>query len=559
MLNTRLVLFRVVLLLALAAAVSPVLATPSETLAENQLCERIELIFETGQLVVGGNAISAIHLIPEFYDRRNYSLAWRSESNMNELMSMIEASWEDGLTPADYHQESLGRMLDDYRAGKMTPCNRADMDILLTDALIRLGYHYIYGKVNPGSLDSDWNLAREISGKDPVEVLQEAIDADSLALYVGGLGPDIPMYGKLREALAEYRQIEAGGGWPAVPMGPALKPGMRDERIATIRARLRVTGDIADTVSHDPTLYDEDLEQAISRFQKRHALDVDGVVGKSTLAAMNIPAAERIDQIRVNLERIRWISHNLPNRLLVTDIAGFRAEILEGDLVAWESAVQVGKPYRKTPVFRDTLKYIVFNPTWTVPPTIFAKDILPKIKQDPEFLKKKNMRVIDRDGNNVDAGTIDWSATTRRNFPFMIRQDPGPDNALGRVKFMFPNKHAVYLHDTPHQSGFGRAARAFSSGCIRVQKPFELAEILLNDPENWSLEKIRQVIDSKKTTTVHLQEPIPVYLLYWTVAINEEMLYFKPDVYSRDGKVLAALNGSFRLEVPEKMPEWFKN
>ena len=543
----------------LLAASFPIFAVTTTEIRETQLCDRIEQIHQTRQLMVDGEAVSATHLIPEFYDRRNYTLAWLRESSMDELVETIEASSQEGLIPADYHLAPLQTMLEDHRNGGLTPCERADLDILLTDALLRIGYHYAFGKVDPRRLDGDWNLRRDISGRDPVEVMQAAIDADSLAAFLHELAPTSPLYDEMKAALAEHRAIAAHGGWPQVPTGPTLKPGMQDERIAFIRQRLLVTDDLLDGASPDPAFFDEELKQAVIDFQGRHTLDADGIVGKSTVAAMNVPVDDRINQIRVNMERARWIYRDLPDEFIIADIAGFRAAIVNDRKVTWNSAVQVGKPFRKTPVFQDTMKYIVINPTWTVPPTILEKDILPKIRKDPGYLKKKNMRVIDRTGKTVDATSIDWANTTRRNFPYMIRQDPGPNNALGRIKFMFPNKHAIYLHDTPHKSGFKYTERAFSSGCIRVQKPVELAEILLNDPEKWSQEEIRKIIESKVTTTVKLEKQMPVYLLYWTVNSDDGIFYFKPDVYSRDAGVLAALNGKFEFDAPDNMPDWYKN
>ena len=555
----RLTLLQLVHISVLLAASFPVFAVTSKEMSDNQLCDRIEQIHQTKQLVIGDEAISATYVIPEFYDRRGYTLAWQRETNMDDLIEMIEASRDEGLIPDDYHLEPLQKMLHDHRNGGLPPCERADLDILLTDALLRLGYHYAFGKIDPRKLDSNWNLKREISGKDPVELMRAAIDADSLAPFLQDLAPSSPLYDEMKAKLAELRDIEARGGWPQVPPGPTLKPGMRDERVTVIRRRLLVTDDLLNSANPDPALYDEELKQAVMDFQMRHTLDSDGIVGKATIAAMNVPVSARIDQIRVNMERARWVYRDLPDEFIVADIAGFRAAVIKHRQVAWDSAVQVGKPYRATPVFQDTMKYIVFNPTWTVPPTILKKDILPKLRKDPEYLQKKNMRVIDRNGTPVDAANIDWPNTTHRNFPYMIRQEPGPNNALGRIKFMFPNKHAIYLHDTPHRSGFNHSERAFSSGCIRVQKPIELAEILLNDPEKWSREQIIKVIESKETTTVRLEKQLPVYLLYWTVNSVDGIFYFKPDVYSRDARVLAALNGKFQFDAPDDMPGWHKN
>jgi murein L,D-transpeptidase YcbB/YkuD len=290
---------------------------------------------------------------------------------------------------------------------------------------------------------------------------------------------------------------------------------MNDERVLALRARLIASGELP-AENRDSPLFDATLEQGVKAFQARQNLEVDGKVGKGTLAAMNVPVQARIDQIRVNLERARWVLHDLPEDFVLADIAGFRVSYFRGGVPVWEARSQVGKAYRKTPVFRSQIRYLVMNPTWTVPPTILEQDILPKLKQDPAYLKKKNMRVIDHQGNTVDASTLDWKKYTGRDFPYMIRQDPGPNNALGQIKFMFPNDHAVYLHDTNYRDLFGRSERAFSSGCIRIEEPFQLADILLDDPEKWS-----PGADGK--------------------------VHFRKDIYDRDPPVLDKLNDRFHF------------
>lgn len=545
-------------LLWLFSPLTPAAASVDQINGQNRLCDRIELLYQSGRLNIQGETVTADSLIPELYSRNGYSPIWHREQNMADLLDMIQASFEEGLTPADYHQAALIRMMERFRAGSMTACERADLDILLTDALLRLGYHLLYGKVNPRSLDSDWNLKRDIYDRDPVDLMQSAIDSGSLRDFLQQFSPVLPVYKRMKQALAEYRAIEARGGWPQIPPGATIKSGERGPRVALIRELLGITGDLADTPDADPLLYDVQLEQAVVRFQKRHALEMDGAVGRKTLAAMNVPVVARIEQIRVNLERSRWIFRDLPDEFVMIDIAGFQVALFRDGKRVWEAAVQVGTPFRKTPVFQDVLEYLVFNPTWTVPPIIFKNDILPKLQSDPSYLLEKNMRVIDSQGNGVDASLIDWSQVTHWNFPYMIRQDPGPHNALGRIKFMFPNKHSVYLHDTPNKSGFRRQKRTFSSGCIRVERPFELAELLLNDTEKWPRERIEQVVESQQTRIVPLKRKLPVLLLYWTVGADETDFHFKPDVYQRDRQVMNALNGEFRFDPPDNMPAWYR-
>jgi len=253
----------------------------------------------------------------------------------------------------------------------------------------------------------------------------------------------------------------------------------------------------------------------------------------------------RIDQIKVNLERARWVLHDLPEDVVITDIAGFEVSYRRGGEIIWSTRAQVGKPYRRTPVFRDRIRYLEVNPTWTVPPTILRNDILPKLASAPDYLQQRDMQVLTHDGRPVDPSTIDWKKYPEQRFPYLLRQNPGPGNALGRIKFMFPNSHAVYLHDTPSRNLFERDQRAFSSGCIRVQRPFELAELLLDDPQ-WTRARIEEVVASRQTTRINLPDPVEVILMYWTVNTTDDGgLVFKPDVYDRDPAVLAGLNEPF--------------
>lgn len=281
-------------------------------------------------------------------------------------------------------------------------------------------------------------------------------------------------------------------------------------------------------------------------------------MGSGTLNTMNVPVQARIDQIRANLERIRWVAQDIKDKFVLVNIAGFQAYLVDDRKILWKSKVQVGKRYRQTPVFKDEIKYLDINPTWTVPPTIFRKDIFPKIKKDIGYLKSKNMNIIDNQGKVIDIKTIDWDKATARNFGYMIRQEPGPQNALGRIKFMFPNKHAVYLHDTPSKNKFEPTKRAFSSGCIRLQRPFELAELLLNDPSKWNPETFNQILATGKLNRVRLPQPVPILLIYATVDINLEengVINFNPDIYGRDDKIIEALKQKFKFVAPDNLPE----
>ena len=509
--------------------------------------DRIDELLTTGKLNIGYADIASKHWLPDLYERNGFQLLWQEKQNVEDLLTEIGNIAEDGLSPEDYHLSQLLVLklrLDESESPD--PSLLADYDILLTDSLVRLCYHLQFGKVDPESLDPTWNMTRQVHNKNPVAAIEKRLRTGSLAEGLKNIRPKSDYYHMLKSVLKEYRAIQDAGGWKTVPAGPTLKPGMTDQRIPQLRKRLAVTGDFegADT---DSDYYDEELEKAVIRFQNKHRLEADGVVGNNTYAALNIPVKKKIDQIRVNLERARWVFHKLPPDFIAVDIAGFQAHNFKGVTETWSSKVQVGKPFRKTPVFKSKIKYMVFNPTWTVPPTILQKDILPKIKKNPGYLSKMKISVIDRKGRNVDPNSVNWSKY-KKNIPYTLRQEPGPHNALGRIKFIFPNKYLIYLHDTPSRSLFGRKDRAFSSGCIRVDKDLELAELLLDDPDKWSRERIQELLDTNETRRVNLPKPKPVMLLYGTISFDENGNYIiKKDVYERDPAVLEGLNEEFAI------------
>jgi murein L,D-transpeptidase YcbB/YkuD len=521
-------------------------AVAQENPAVEIIRSKVEQLEATGELTVRGQEIASRTVLPNIYAARGFRPAWTDPQNVEGLLHAVTGIEEDGLDPADYHLGALRELFAEERAGETPdPVLSADLDLLLTDSLVRLGYHLNFGKVDPENLDPHWNLAREIDDRNPAIVIQALLDSGSLADRLEALRNPHVIFERLKSALARYRAIEAAGGWKPVPPGPNLERGMRDERVPLLRERLSMTGDLTSEAS-DSTRFDRELEQGVTRFQERHQLTPDGIAGAGTLEAANVTVEARIDQIRVNLERARWVFHAVHGKFVLVDIAGFQVGIRQEDGLIWTCRAQVGKPYRATPVFRSDIKYLVFCPTWTIPPGILEKDTLPAVKRDPDYLTKRNIKAIDRNGNVVDQASIDWSKYSAGNLPYTLRQEPGPNNALGQIKFIFPNPHFVYLHDTPSKSLFDQTDRAFSSGCIRVEKPFELAELLLNDPEKWNREEIKKAIESGKTRTVFLPEPIPVLLLYWTVELSPGGdVHFKKDLYGRDQDVLEGLNGEF--------------
>lgn len=532
-----------VLLFALLAAFAA--SAPSRAQQIDELIRsRVEQLRATGMLEAAGGSIASRNVISEIYEARAFAPAWRSVAQVDSLLEVIDESYLEGLDPADYHAAAVRAARDAFRdVDMLAPAERAAVDILLTDSVIRLGYHLRFGKVDPVELEPTWNLSRELLGQDAATAIQAAIDAPSMREFADRVIPRAFPYRRLKEALALYRSIEAAGGWPLVGDGPTLKPGMRDSRVPVLAARLAATRDLSDAALYAQTDgYTGEIVEALRRFQRRHGLAQDGVVGRATLAALDVPIAARIEQIRANLERARWVFNELERDFILVNIAAFRLELVRGGETVWTTRVQVGQPFRRTPIFKSTLSYLVFNPTWTVPPTILRRDILPAQRANAGYLASRDIDVIDDRGLLVDATTVDWSGT---GFPYRFVQRPGPANALGRVKFMFPNEHAVYLHDTPSRDLFERESRAFSSGCIRVEDPFSLALELLG--RGFGQQRIDALVESGETQTFFLEDPITVMLLYSTTEVDEDgRVFFLPDVYERDAAVVEGLAAPFR-------------
>lgn len=534
------------LCMALLCVHSPVGAQPPDP---ETLRSHVEALAEDSR--IGGAAVADRWFLIRFYERREFTPVWGTAAKLDALMAAVAGSRRHGLDPGDYHLEWL-QTLDALLRTEPTPDLAAALDILATDALARLAFHLHFGKLDPEKFEPVPDFTSGLSGTHPFDALESLLAADDLSASLGALAPQHPRYRELVAWLAAYREIAVGGGWPAIAAGETLHAGMQAPRVATMRELLHGTGDLSSGDSYpDPELFDEALELAVRRFQDRHGLEVDGVVGSRTHAAMSVPVEARIEQIRVNLERLRWILRNLEARYILADIARFRVFLVEGGEVVWSTRAVVGRPYRQTPVFQAQMRYLVFNPTWTVPPVILAHDLLPEIRKDPGTLARKRMTVLDLQGRPVDPEGIDWDRVRVGNFPYMIRQEPGPDNALGRVKFMYPNRYHVYMHDTPARELFARTERTFSSGCIRLEDPMGLVRLLLADTE-WDEAAVEQVLADGGSRTVSLPRPLPVLTIYATAIPEDDRILFLPDVYRRDQKVLTALD---RPLAPTTDPE----
>jgi len=482
----------------------------------------------------------------ELYRDNNLQGYWVSPDGPGKraktILDALHAADSHGLDPQRY----LVDRIKEYWAST-DAVGLARLDILLTLGLrnyvgdLRLGSSEPR-KLDPKlfasarSVDIDWNFIRE-----------QAVSTSDMKAFIEEQAPPFPQYKKLKEVLAEYRAIKDKGGWDMVPEGEVLKPEMEDERIGLIRKRLAVTGDLSSDHPGE-MIFDNEAVEAVKSFQSRHGLTADGVVGAKTLSAMNVPVDARIRQILVNMERYRWLNRHVEEPFIVVNIAGFRAGGVKKGVFEIEMPVIVGKEYHETPVFSDAIKYIEFNPYWNVPTSIAMNEMLPKLKKNPNYLKEKNFRVFsswEPNAKELDSTTVDWQSMGTKDIARLhIRQEPGPGNALGTVKFIFPNKYSVYLHDTPSHGLFAMEKRAFSHGCIRVSKPAELASYILGgEAEGWEMERINEIIASGKRKVVVLKKPFPIRILYRTVVVGPEndKINFSEDIYGRDALLEKAL------------------
>ena len=515
-----------------------------------------------------GESVFAAEALPRFYQARGFAPAWVDDRGLlpaaREMVALLAGAGDEGLRPESYHLDRIGQLLAgaerDAAAGGLPDTaglsDLADLDLLLTDGALLFGAHLLAGVVDPVTIHPEWNARRREA--DLAAFLASAIASSDLSGAFRRLLPDYPGYRGLEAALARYRRIAAAGGWPIVAGGPGLRLGDRDERIAVLRRRLAAEGYTAGGVGGEggeggeeaageqgADVFDADLELAVRAFQSRSGLDADGVVGERTLAALAVPAERRVEQLIVNLERWRWLPQDLGDPHLRVNIAGFELEERSGGRVARTLRVVVGKTFTRTPVFSANMTYLVINPTWNVPAKIGRQEILAKVKKDPGYLEREGIRVFagwSADAPPVDPATVDWAATSPAGLAYSFRQDPGPRNALGRLKFMFPNPYDVYLHDTSERRLFARATRPLSHGCIRVDHPEQLAADLLAPDPRWTAERLRAAIDAGAQQTVLLPQPVPVHLLYWTAWVDAGgLLQFREDIYDRDRPVFQAL------------------
>jgi murein L,D-transpeptidase YcbB/YkuD len=419
----------------------------------------------------------------------------------------------------------------------------AEFDVWVTFALFRYATHVSAGQLDPHAFESQWTLRPE--RVDLVKVLAQAVTTNDLSKSIDRLIPKHPEYAALQGVLDRYRAIQGQGGWPPVPPVRRLKEGESNPAVPVLRRRLVITGDLnaprAQDGSHEQDaspVFDATLAEAVHRFQERHRLKPDGIVKPDVVAAMNVPVETRIRQLELNLERWRWLPDQMPDRYIRVNVPDYMLETIEHGQPVMDIRVIVGERELPTPIFADQMTSVVFSPYWNIPPSIVRKEMIPHAAADPGYLVRNNIEVVRGTGGAVDPAAVDWSAPGHVS----LRQRPGPRNALGLVKFVFPNNFNVYLHDTPADRLFARIERDFSHGCVRVEEPVKLAEYVLRDQPEWTPEKILAAMHAGRERHVALKTPIPVFILYMTAAADPHgTVRFFDDLYGHDAEQLARL------------------
>lgn len=515
-----------------------------------QLKIKLEQLSIDANTRISGEKLHSIEYISNLYKKNDYQPFWKKKEFVGDAIYGLENSFHDGLLPDDYHLNVIKSILSKNISFENTDPESinvlADLDLLLTDGIIFYADHLLYGKIDPLTQVTTWNF-----GFAPIPDL----NPENLNLYIANreissrleeLRPDMHLYDTLMNALAQYREIMIKSGWEAILPGGKIEPGNKDARIPAIRNRLLITGELNAIDSMTSFYYDEKLETDIKAFQASHGLEADGIIGAGTFRELNVTVEDRIASIRINLERIRWVAGNMPEKYILVNIAAFWLIMADAGQIVHYTPVVVGRPLNKTPLFRDKMRYIEFNPTWTQPRSIVKNETVPKMKKDTAYLEKNHMVLLDTKGNLVPTSDLDFENLSPNRFPYIVRQEPGPWNALGEMKFMFPNKYDIYLHDTPSKSLFSRPSRAYSHGCIRVKNPLDLAVKLLEGTD-YDRKKIKAIVETHETTRVDLPEPVDILLMYWTCGVDRNgKLFFVPDIYERDMDVLRELDKPLR-------------
>ncbi|MCD4812184.1 L,D-transpeptidase family protein [bacterium] len=506
------------------------------------------------QIRVGGVTIHATPLVFRFYQTRGFRPAWSNDhgpilADIDKVLTVLRGASNEGLDPENYHLKKIEKILRRVRPGGpiqfLRPIRVAALDLLLTDAFFLYASHLSQGRVDPRGVDEQ--LPAVVRTFFLPEMLEEVLVTGKIHECFSEIAPIQPEYLRLRRMLMKYRQLEKTLDAVKIASVPPLKKGARDpKRIPALRIKLHLLGDLEEVIVVDDTFFNKEIETALKLFQQRHGLEATGVMDEKTAVWLNLPGKDYIKRLEVNLERLRWHPMNWEADYIVVNIPDFSLAVVQQEKEVLTMRVVTGQTYRKTPIFSDSLRFIVINPFWEIPPSIILRDKLYAIRYEPDFFKKRNIKVIRGWGKSekeINPANINWKKVRIRDFfeKYRLRQASGPGNPLGRIKFMFPNDYNVYLHDTSQRELFDRAVRSFSSGCIRLEKPYALAVHCLRHDRFWNKSRLRSALKGKLEQKIKLTNPLPIHILYWTAWVDASgRVNFREDIYQRDEKIRQA-------------------
>jgi len=484
--------------------------------------------------------------VAKFYTQRGGAPAWvnhkQPTQKATDAIKILHTATDHAFDPAGYGETELDALYQEIqKLERDTPDihrRLAEFDVRLTAALLAMGRDVALGRTSPNVINAKWKTRR--AEPDFAATLNAAIDGD-LDSWIEKVRPQHPEYVALQKALADVRGQQAKGGWPQVK-ATSLKPGDSHPAVVALRQRLAASGHFKGDAASTSPVYDNELVEAVKSFQDLHAVKASGVVDAPTLAAMNVPIDKRIQQVELNLERWRWMPDDLGAHHFMVNVPYFHLLARKDDKTVMDIRVVVGKVGNETPLFSDEMESVVFSPYWNIPDSIAENETAPAMARDPAYLSKQNIEILRTSGGKtetISASEVNWDNPSELR-GLALRQRPGSSNALGNVKFLFPNEFNVYLHDTPADALFGRPTRAFSHGCMRVEEPEKLAEYVLKGYPEWTPETMQAAMHSGVEKHVKLKEKIPVHVVYFTAWVDEkDGLHFQPDVYGYDDKQAA--------------------
>ena len=470
-------------------------------------------------------------ILTNFYKSTEYRTVWQSEEKRKIILAELLKSDEEGLNPEDYKVKTLFNL--EKKSASLDSVDLAKYDVLLTSSLQKYISHLTNGTLNPRKLYKNWDLKE--NQIDLNETVAQLLSTDSLTFKIEQLKPKHIVYQRLKKALKLINTFPKDN-FKNLKIAGKFSPNDSTPVIIDIKKRLIYWKDLQPTDSVTP-VYDKEMALAVKKFQMRHGLAPDAIIREGTLASLNFSKEQRIQQIIVNLERWKWYPKQMGNEYVIINIPDYKLTLVKDKDTLRTHRVIVGRAKRKSPILSSKLTQVVFNPTWTVPPTILREDVIPAILKNRSYLKQANIKVYDSNGRIVSP--YEWQLSQAKTYRYV--QSPGTFNSLGMVKIIFPNRFSVYLHDTNHRDYFDKIDRSLSSGCVRVDNPLELTEYLLNDPLNWNLEKITATLQNEKTKFVKIKKDVAFHLLYWTAWSENNKLIFRDDIYNLDANLYSKL------------------